>query len=145
MDELMQHEAGEGQDMQAGQDAGQALRDAGQAAEAGGPGAAALHHPAARHADAAARGVGQLNDREVDAPRGRHRCHRCPRRADGALLDAGRDRDVRRGHGLHRRGQRRDLGALIRALAGGTTSASRWPNGSPAACTWEPVRRVCPL
>jgi hypothetical protein len=52
-DETMEHETGEGDEMQAGKGLGQALVVAGEATEAGQPGAAALHDPAPGPQDAA--------------------------------------------------------------------------------------------
>ena len=62
----MQHEAGEGEKMQASQDVGQPLVVAGQPTEAGGPGEPALEHPALGQQDKAVLGLRQLDDLQTD-------------------------------------------------------------------------------
>ncbi len=61
MDQLMQHEAGEGSEVESCHGLGQAFIVAGQAAEAGRPGKAALHDPAAGQQDEALPGRRQLH------------------------------------------------------------------------------------
>ena len=63
MGELVEHEAGEGQEMQAEQRRREPLVVAGEAAEAGGPCEVALDHPAFGQQHEAALGLGQLDDR----------------------------------------------------------------------------------
>jgi glucokinase len=63
----MEHEAGEGHEVQAGQGLGQPLVVAGQAAEARHPGEAALHDPAPRQQHEAALGLRVLDHLQVDA------------------------------------------------------------------------------
>jgi hypothetical protein len=73
MDELMEHKAGEGQEVQACPHAGQPLVIARQAAEASGPGEAAFHDAALGQQDKAPLGLGQLDHLQADAVRGGHR------------------------------------------------------------------------
>ena len=58
----MEHEAGEGQEVQAGQHGGQPLVVTSEAAEAGGPGEVALNDPAFGQEHEAAFGLGQADD-----------------------------------------------------------------------------------
>jgi len=63
----MEHETGEGDEMQAGKGLGQALVVAGEATEAGQPGEAALHDPAPGQQDEALLGLGEFDHLEADA------------------------------------------------------------------------------
>ena len=102
MDELMEHEAGEGEEVQPSQHLWQAFAVARQPATAAHPGETALHHPAFGQQDEAAFGLGRLDDDQLDAVRGG------AGRGIGtgvALVDIG-DLDVFAGHGLHLRRQR---------------------------------------
>jgi hypothetical protein len=65
----MQHEAGEGEEVQPRRHFGQALVVARQAAEARTPGEIALHLPAPRQQDEAVLGLGRLDHLEADALR----------------------------------------------------------------------------
>ncbi len=97
----MEHEAGKGEEMQAGQDVRQTLIVTRQPPEAGGPGEPTLDHPPLGEQDEAAFGLGQLDDLQADAVG----CSGVSRfRAGVALVDVG-ELDGLAGGLLHRGGQ----------------------------------------
>src|SRR4051794_8920685 len=86
MDELMEHQAGERQEVQARQHRGQTLVVTGAAAETTEPGETALNDPAAWQEHEAAFGLGEPDDLELDALC----CCRCLRFGVGvAFVDVG--------------------------------------------------------
>src|SRR5258708_9784848 len=100
MEELMQHEAGEGQEMQARQGRKQVLVVARQAAEARHPGEAALNHPTLSGAEAARSrawvlGLGQFDGLQLEVVgglRGRG-AFLPPRRPSAPFLKGSRQSD----------------------------------------------------
>jgi hypothetical protein len=107
-DESMEHQTGNGHEMQAGDHFGQAFVVVGQAAEACRPGEGALHHPAPGQEHEAPFGFRQLDDLQAHPVGCRIRFRLLP---SILLIDEphlhllGRDL-------LHRRRQRRDLGPV---------------------------------
>ena len=138
-DRAGQREAGEGDEVEAGQGGGEARGIAHEATAAGLPGTRAFHHPAPRQEDAATR-----------ARRRRAPARRLPgaaaARAGGSPV-APSSPSARatvspvasctaRAH--------RSTCARSRSWAGVTCQASRWPRVSTAACTCDPFVRLAP-
>jgi len=109
----MKQETGEGQEVQTRQGRGESLIIAGQATKTGCPGEITLHHPALGQENKAALGLGQLDDRQLDAVLGR----RCRWLLPGVALVHIRQFHVLAGDGLDPRRQLLDLRPLL--LIGG--------------------------
>ena len=111
MNELVEHQTGEGGEMQPGEHGGQALIVTGEAAKAAGPGEAAFHDPALGQEHEAVPRGGQLDHLQLDALRVRGGAAAGSAPVSPWSTKASLNVLARRF--LHRRRQACDLGAIL--------------------------------